>query len=185
MHYHNKKLINLEDVLKAAKSLDVDALSKLCEHYYQHILKFMHYRVGQNDAEDLTGEVFLKVMRSIESQNGNFEAWLYRIARNTIIDRSRYRKIRPEAELNLELSSDVDESKNIEKQVGSAIDIEFALERISDEHRELIVMKFIQGLSNNDIAEATGKTPGAIRIMQFRALKAMNAILKNDRGNHE
>ncbi|MFA7230544.1 MAG: RNA polymerase sigma factor [Victivallaceae bacterium] len=173
------KMIDLEKTLQAARCLNAKAMATLCEYYYYKILKFMYYRVGQNDAEDITSEVFMKVMRSIESQSGNFEAWLYRIARNTIIDKARYRNARPEIELKLEYDEDIDENKNMEKQIGSMLDVEFALGKINDEYRELLVMKFIQGLSNDEIAEITGRSQGAIRIMQFRALKSMRAVLKN------
>ncbi|MDF3129435.1 RNA polymerase sigma factor [Kiritimatiellaeota bacterium B1221] len=167
----------LDKWLKSARRMDSQALSKLCAHYYPKILRFMRYRVGSNLAEDLTGEVIVKIMRSIENQSGRFEPWLYRMARNVIIDHVRYRSVRPETELSEEMSNNLINEKSPDTAVSHHMDIQTALEQVSDEHREFLSLKFIQGLDNHEISEITGQNLNAIRAMQFRALKAMRDVL--------
>ena len=167
----------LSNLLERARVQEPDALAELCAVYYPKILKFMRYRVGPNEADDLAGEVFVKVMRSIGSQTGSFDAWLYRLARNVIIDRVRYHQARPETELSDIMTETVANGKNIHAASTAHMDIESALAMMNEEHRELLTLKFVQGLTNEEIGEITGQNVSAIRAMQFRALKAMRAVL--------
>ena len=170
--------IDLERILPKARALDDQALSELYTHYHPKIVKFIYYRTNPKYAEDLASDVFVKVIRSIPKQHGNFDAWIYRIARNVIIDKGRHLNSRPEAELTQEYAENVEDHKKQQDSVNSAMDIHHALEQLNDEQREFLTLKFIQGLDNNDIADITGKKVGALRAMQFRALKALKDIFK-------
>lgn len=82
-----EKSYNLEEILKKARKLDEEALGVLTREYYPRIFRFFYYRTKtKEDAEDLTSEVFVKVVGAIRKQKGNFEAWLFKIARNLLID---------------------------------------------------------------------------------------------------
>lgn len=173
----------LNTILAKARILDVNAMSALCELYYPKILRFMYYHAGADTADDLTGEVFLKVMRSIDKQTGNFEAWLYKIARNTIIDKARYFNARPEISVDPEIQYQINAAKSNINVTTAAMDVQSALQLLNEEQRELLTLKFIQGLSNLEISEITGKRQGAIRAMQFRALNALRKLLKKEEKN--
>lgn len=168
---------DLEKVLVNAKKYDRQALALICEHYYPKMLKFMYYRVHPSKAEDFTGEVFLKVMKSIGTQNGNFEAWLYKIARNVIIDKARYDKARPEVEVPEDFEQGMTNGKDGTEKIDAAMDINYALSQLNEEQRELVTMKFILGMNNEEICEITGKNPGAVRAMQFRALSSLRDVM--------
>jgi RNA polymerase sigma-70 factor (ECF subfamily) len=170
----------LNAILDKARALDANAMAELCELYYPKMLKFMYYHAGADKAEDLTGEVFLKMMRSIDKQTGNFEAWLYKIARNTVIDKARYSKARPEVSIDPEIQDQMNSSKNLNRKTTAAMDAQSALLLLNEEQRELLTLKFIQGLNNAEISEITGKKEGAIRAMQFRALSALRDLLKKE-----
>lgn len=165
---------DINNLIKKARELDEYALTELYGHYYPKILKFIHYRVHPAKAEDLTSDVFVKVLRSINKQKGNFEAWLYKIARNVIIDKARYSNSRPEVELNQEYSEHIKDAKSVHARIDMEMDIQQALLNVNDEQREFLTLKFIQGLSNKEISEITGQNIGALRAMQFRALKALS-----------
>ena len=167
----------LSSLLERARAQELDALTELCAAYYPKILRFMRYRVGPNEADDLAGEVFVKVMRSIGSQTGSFDAWLYRLARNVIVDRVRYHQARPETELSDAMTETIANGKNAHAARTAHMDMESALAMMNEEHRELLTLKFVQGLTNEEIGEITGQKVSAIRAMQFRALKAMRAVL--------
>lgn len=168
---------DLELLLVKARNGDETALEELCEAYYRDILKFMYYRVSESAAEDLTNEVFLRVMRSIAQQKGRFEPWLYRIARNLIIDRARHLKASPEDEMDDRVSETIGNGSNVSSTTAARMDVHEGLKKLSAEHRELLTLKFIQGLSNREIGAITGQKLGAIRVMQFRALSALKEAL--------
>ena len=71
---------DLDSLLSGARRRSPEALAALCERVYPRVLRYMRYRAGAAHAEDLTEEVFLRVVRSIHRQSGTFEAWLYRSA---------------------------------------------------------------------------------------------------------
>ncbi len=160
-----------------ARRRDKPALAELCAEFYPRVLKFMHYRVGPRFAEDLASEVFLRVVRAIETQSGSFPAWLFRIAANVATDHHRATQARRETAMTeavLESRASGDEPQGA---VARRLDIERAMEQLTDDQRELVTLKFIEGLSNADIAEITGRSPEAIRVLQFRALAAMRQFL--------
>jgi len=163
------------DLLEKARGRDPGALAELYTRYYPKVLKFIHYRIGAQEAEDLTGEVFLKLMGSIDRQVGRFEPWLFRMARNTIIDRVRYRKVRPEDSLE-QAEQEFSDGKNT-PNAGARLDVEQALSLVGEEYRELLVLRFIQGMSAAEIGEITGQSPGAVRGMLFRALSKIRTVL--------
>lgn len=139
----------------------------------------MHYRVGPRHAEDLASEVFLRAVRGIEAQRGSFAAWLFRIAANVAVDHFRAVATRKEGTLG------EGALRGLASSEGPAAaemrhDIQAALARLSDDQRELVALKFIEGLSNAEIAEITGRSLGAIRILQFRALAAMRKFLEHE-----
>lgn len=166
------------ELLEKARARDPEALAELCTFYYPRILKFMRYRVGPSDADDLASEVFVKVMRSIDQQTGRFEPWLYQLARNIIIDRVRYQRVRPETEFAETMQQTQSNEPPSNDAAAAHVDIEGALAQMNDEHRELLTLKFVQGMSNQEIGEVTGQNLNAIRVMQFRALKAMRTALE-------
>ena len=164
------------DFLARVRKREPGALARLYTLYYPRILKYVHYRLGPEEAEDVTGEVFLKLLNSIDTQSGNFEAWLYRLARNAVIDRVRHRNTRREEPLREEAPDPTDQGRGAHSTT-AALDVERALSLVGEEHRELLVLRFIQGLSAAEIGEITGQSPGAVRGMLFRALTKLRMVL--------
>jgi RNA polymerase sigma-70 factor (ECF subfamily) len=106
-------------------------------------------------------------------------AWLYRIATNVVNDYFRSRKSRPEEPMNERIAEGAQaRAADPSTAVGRRLDLEQAMGCLTGEQRELITLKFIQGLSNAEIGEATGRSPEAVRALQFRALSALRENLK-------
>jgi len=165
------------EIIQRAKAYDPDALSTLYERYYQGIYRYVYYRVGSSAlAEDLTADVFVKMLHGIQSysvQGVPFSAWLYRIARNRVIDHMRRQ---PEkADLSLE-------EARVETIASGETTLEQALQRdellkavqvLTDDQRQVIILKFIEDMDNATIAAVMGKTEGAVKSLQHRALDTL------------
>ena len=165
---------------KSRASGDLRALGMIYEYYYPKILKYMYYRSNRENYEDLTLETFQKVIRNIGSQEGNFEAWLYKIAENVVKDfyKSKGSKLRLEGSI-MESDKGSGENSGLTK-TELKIDIYGALDKLDDEKRRIVTLRFIQGLSSEEVAEITGKTPEAVRIMQFRSLIELKKIMTEE-----
>ena len=163
--------------MRAAKAGDASAFGELYERYRDAIYRFCLARTGtSHDAEDLTGDVFVKALQSLDRYQERglpFVAFLYRIARNAAIDRSRTRKqplsvdslvIEPRSTQNVEAEATL----AVERSVMLA-----ALERLKPEHRDVIVMRFIEGYGAIEVAKLLNKTEGAVRTLQHRALERL------------
>lgn len=172
-------------LLERARAREPEALGELCERVYPRVLKYMQYRVSAAHAEDLTEEVFLRLVRSIDQQSGSFHAWLYRVASNVVADWIRRKKLRERVRADPGLLPQRPHEGNPADRVARRLDVADAMAHLTDAQRELVTLKFMQGLSNADIAEITGRTPGAVRILQFRALSTLRQFLSSEERDHE
>ena len=173
---------NLSDEVNAhllakARERNRESLAELCEQFYPKLLKYMHYRVHSSVAEDLAGEVLVRVIRSIDRQTGSFVAWMYKIAANVVADHGRAGKVRREEPMSEHTLETQTAGGDVSADVGRQLDIQSALGKLTGDQRELVTLKFIQGLSNAEVGEVTGRKPEAVRGLQFRALNALRQIL--------
>ena len=172
-------------LLEKARQRDPASLSTLCTRFYPKVLKYMTYRVNVDVAEDLTGEVFVKVIRNIDRQSGSFVAWLYRIAENVVIDFFRAKGARSETAMDDRIEQTVTNGATPHDGVDARLDLQDAVGHLSDDQRQLVTLKFIQGLSNSQIAQIMERSTGAIRVLQFRALSALRDLLGAKEVRHE
>lgn len=169
------------DVVLSTPEGESGAISTIYERYRLDIFRYLYYRVGDKQtAEDLTSEVFIRVVQSNrEDRPGNepVEAWLYQIARNLSID--YYRKMRVRDHVALE-DNLVDDNENvvetIEHNLASDILVK-ALANLSDDQREVIVLRFVNCLPIAQVAQTMHKSDNAIKGLQRRGLIALREIL--------
>lgn len=176
----SEKLVIEEEVLEKARQLEEIALSTLVRKCYPFVFRYFYYRsITREDAEDLTSEVFVRVVNSIKSQKGFFAAWLFSIAKNLLID--YYRKKGKSRETSLEGAEEPFSTpdKN-EKDTLSPDDLRKMLDFLTDEQKEVIILRFIEGNTNEEISKIMNKSTGAIKGLQFRALSALRVILKKE-----
>ena len=172
-------------LIEKVKQGDKEAFGQLYLHYLDSIYRYIFFRVNQEKpvAEDLTQTVFFKAWQGIENfrtEKGNFRAWLYRIAHNCVLD---YYKIHKPAGRVDENVADGKTIETLEEQLDTKDRIEKikrALERVTDEQKTVIILKFIDGFSNQEIAKIVGKHEDAVRALQYRGLERLRQIL-----NHE
>lgn len=177
----------IAEVLDKARRGESGAVATLCAQFYPKVIRYMRYRVGEQAAEDLTGDVFVRVIRNLARQNGSFTAWLYKIAANVVNDHIRELKTNPEVAMDENKpQTEVPASGGSPAQsVGRKLDLEAALGLLTDDQWQLVTLKFVQGLSNEEVAEVLDRTPGAVRVLQFRALSALRELLPEYGVRHE
>ncbi len=170
-------------LIQRAVAGDHAAISALYDRYVDAIYHYALYRIGDmHTAEDITAEVFLRALESLsryDERGVPFVVWLYRIAHARVID--HWRKLHRRTTLPID---DLSEKEMTESD--SALDVDVvqhralraALHQITGEQQEVIVLKFVQGLGNEEIAQVMGKTVGAVKALQRRALEALARLLK-------
>jgi len=171
-------LVDEPQLVSQAKTGDSDAFGKLYDSYLERIYRFVYFRVeDQQTAEDITSQVFLKAWENLgrfQIGGAPFLAWLYTIAHNAVIDYYRTRKVT--AALDDVRLSDPGHAEFVENGIDSAVEMESiktALSTLTDDQRQVLLLKFIDEMSNEEIARHLGKREGAIRALQMRGLKAL------------
>jgi RNA polymerase sigma-70 factor (ECF subfamily) len=177
-----KPLRQDEDELVArAVRRNGEAFTTLYERYIDQVYRYVYYRVGnQADAEDITGEVFIRAWKAIDRykiKGAPFYTWLIKITRNLIIDHYRNQKKHLSLD-NMECAADkntspeaVAESNLDRHRIGAAI------KRLKGEKQKVIRMRFIDGFSYSEIARLLKKSEGAVRVIQCRALNELRGYL--------
>lgn len=166
-------------VVEAARNGDAGALAKICETLYPRVYRYVSYKVDdRRDAEDIAGEVFVRMLGAIRGQTGNLEAWLFRIAGNVLTDHYRKRAIRSgEVELTEEIPGGIDpEAVVLRKLDGDRL--KKGLRALTEEQKETVILRFIMGYEHDEVASIMGRSTGAIRALQFRALAALRDVLE-------
>lgn len=171
-----------EDALVArARRGDAEAFGGLYELHLDRIYRYVYYRVGSaNEAEDLTELVFLKAWEAIrryESRGLPFSAWLYRMAHNAVVD--HYRAARPTTPIDETFDLE-DESQNLVGTLEASVDREElrqAIRRLNSDQQQVILLRFVEELSHAEVARIVGKSEGAVRVIQHRALGVMSRFL--------
>lgn len=151
----------------------------LCELLYPRVYRYVYYRVSnREDQEDITNDVLIKVIQSIPGQKGgSIHGWVYKIASNLVTDYYRRRGVRETVELVEDPNVIVgDDEKTVEQPLMHAA-LREAMTHLTEDQREVITLKFIQGHETGEIAEMLGKSVEAIRALQFRGLVSLRKLL--------
>lgn len=171
----------IEALVEQAKNLDRGALSELCVYFYPKIYRYVFYRVKtREDAEDVTSEVFVRMVKSLSKQKGSFQAWLFRIASNLVIDYYRRSTRQKEALLRVKHSTPLESTQGDTENVFLQQTLQEALRELTQEQQQVVTLKFMEGYDNNEIADILGKSVGAVKALQFRALTNLRRILERE-----
>ncbi|MEK7479075.1 MAG: sigma-70 family RNA polymerase sigma factor [Patescibacteria group bacterium] len=177
------------ELILQAKKGEAEAFGTLYDTYAPAIYRFVLFKVGtKSDAEDVTHQVFLKAWKSMKKYRDEghpFSSWLYRIAQNTVID--HYRSNRSHANIDTLPEDTLSEMPGFEENVDRGLQVEFvrrAIRELDDTGQNVLLMKFVNDLSNKEISATLQKSEGAIRVIQHRALKQLKTILEKHAGNN-
>lgn len=176
-------------LIEQAKMGDGAAFGKLYDQYAKPIYRFIALKVGSKaEAEDLMHEVFMSAWQKLPNftlQGFPFSSWLYKIARNRVIDHYRTKRsnvsIDEELQINESLfavSSTANEAFDL--TINLAL-IKSAMKELTKEQSEVIIMRFVEDLSPQEIAQALNKREGTIRIIQHRAIQKIKKIIDSQK----
>lgn len=171
--------------LRRAKSFDRNALAAIYDEYYQPLYRYIYRQVGEVDTtRDLTSAVFQRFLQALKQSNGPdqyLKAWLYRTAHNVVIDHYRRQKHRQHLPLDEELHLAADDPVRLAERQASAEVVRAALQQLTPDQRQVIVLKFLEGMSNQEAAMVLDKPVSAVKSLQHRALAALQRLLTSDR----
>lgn len=171
--------------VESAKKGDAEAFGKLYDKYLPAIYRYVFLKIShKQEAEDITHHVFLNAwqnMRSYKFQGFPFSSWLYRIAHNAVVDHYRTQKSHISME-SLEIVSEEPQAENVllDTKLDQAFDLQLvktALSKLGHEEQNVLIMKFVNELSNKEISTTLGKSEGAVRVVQHRALKKLKELV--------
>jgi RNA polymerase sigma-70 factor, ECF subfamily len=175
-----------EALIKAVIRGDNQAYGELYNRYFNEVFRYVYYRAASNqlDAEDMTQVVFFRawdVLLKKQPQKYNFRALVYRIAQNLSIDRWRTQKQETSLDETVDNKAQVNASepspdqltlRNEESQKLAA-----AIRELEPNLQNVIICRFINGLSHAETADALGLTEGNVRVLQHRALKRIRIAI--------
>jgi RNA polymerase sigma-70 factor (ECF subfamily) len=181
----NQPAPEIPELVARAKEGDRQAFAQLYRTYLPTVYKFLYYRTNSNKAmaEDMTAEVFLRALRKIGDFNwtgADFGSWLLRIARNLILDNAKSSRARLETVTDEMPEDAAGEARATEDSVMETLQNEGvykAIKQLSPDQRDVITMRFIQGMDVSEVAAAMDKKEGTIRTLQFRGLKTLQKLL--------
>jgi RNA polymerase sigma-70 factor (ECF subfamily) len=170
-------------IVERAQSGDAEAFGELYDRYVEMVFWYVHFRVGSRpQAEDLTSETFFRALRRLDAaswQGRDFGAWLVTIARNLVAEQYKSARFRLEISTADMLSADraQEEPENDVLDAVSGATLLGAVRKLNPEQQECIVLRFLQGLSVGETAEVMGKNDGAVKALQYRAVRRLGRLL--------
>ncbi|CAM3350085.1 sigma-70 family RNA polymerase sigma factor [Stackebrandtia soli] len=174
-------------LVAAAQAGDVEAFGRIYDRYNETVYRFIYFRVGNRQlAEDLASETFLRALRRIASftwQGRDFGAWLVTIARNLVADHfksGRYRLEMATAEIldiDREERSPEGDPESMVCDKLTNITLLRAVQELNPDQQECIILRFLQGFTVAETARAMSKNEGAIKALQYRAVRTLARLL--------
>ena len=168
-------------LLERARAYDAAALGELYDRYAPRVYGYIHRRVGDAFlAEDLTGDVFVRVLQAIRSERlwrTSFRAWLYRIAHNVVVDHYRRQpQGAPVALDEVQLAAGGDRLPDLAQDALDRAWLRGAIRRLTPEQQEVLALRVGEGLTARETARVMFKTTGAVEALQRRALATLRRL---------
>ncbi len=175
-------MIDEASLLQRARERDPAALAAIYDTHAPKIYAYIYRHIRDpHRAEDLTSTVFLKMLESLDKNKfarDRLQSWLYRVAHNVIVDDVRYRQRRPTQTLYDAIESDGEDDPAIlvEKRIKEKL-IWDAIQQLTENQKNVIILRFGEGLTAPQVAQILDKTEEAVRALQRRGLSNLRKIL--------
>lgn len=173
-----------EILIQKAQQGNKEAFGILYKEYFQRIYRYCRVNMYRDElAEDVCQETFVRAWKALPTftfkHGGTFQAFLYRIARNLIIDLSRKKK-----EYSIEYYEEIQTDENYEEAIDrqdSMEKVKRALAKLKDEERQIIILRYFEEISHAEIAKILGIKEGAVRVRTVRLLQKVKGILEHEK----
>jgi RNA polymerase sigma-70 factor (ECF subfamily) len=176
------KVSKEQRLLEQARNFNSQVLAKIYDDYSQGIYRYAMRRLGDRDlAEDCVAETFSRFLSAVHRKRGprnHLQAYLYRIAHNWIID--HFRSTKPEEELVDSIPSGQENPETDAAGRLQKAEIRAAIHELTPDQQQVIVLKYLEGWENGEIAQALRKPVGAVKSLQHRALGALKKRMQNE-----
>ncbi|MCU0464106.1 MAG: sigma-70 family RNA polymerase sigma factor [Anaerolineae bacterium] len=180
--------MNIDSIIDQARHGQREAVSTLYEMFVERIFRYIAYRVDSDaDAEDLTAEVFVKMVEGLPQYTSTgvpFEAWLYRIASARVIDYRRRSNRRPSTDLSDNLSDEGDSPEDHIQNQEEAEGMRRAFALLNGEQQQVLILRIIERKSHQEVADVMGKSVTAVKSIQHRALQVLAGQLGETKVRH-
>jgi RNA polymerase sigma-70 factor (ECF subfamily) len=178
----SKSLRDEESLVRRAQQQDTEAFTRLYEAYFDKIYRYIALRIrNETEAEDMTQQVFMKMLQSISSfkiTGAPFSSWLYRIAHNQMVDFLRQQNKKATVDIEgLPLLDTGDDPQHIMEKQGDIEQLKLATQKLTAAQQEVISLRFACELSIAECASIMGKSEGAIKALQHSAVLALRKAL--------
>ena len=175
-------LSEIDRLVDRAIGGDADAFGRLYDMHVDRVYRHIYYRVGNvADAEDLTQQVFIKAWQAIgryKKMASPFLAWLIKISHNLVIDFYRSNKARTYLDFDILASGPESSPEHLAETHFNQQQVRWAILELPNDQQQVVLMRFIEDFSYPEIAASLGKSEGAVRVTQHRALVRMRKILE-------
>ena len=177
------------ELLRRARELDEAALGAVFDAYYEPVYRYIYHHVHhQAVAEDLAADVFVRLVDQLHAGRGparHLRAWIYRVAHNLVVDDARRLVHRDHEPLQEWTAADEPAVEDLVDGTQSAARVRRALGALTEGQRAVIVLKYLEGLGNREIARVLDTSVGAVKALQHRALAALQRRLAEDQAGSE
>ena len=175
---------NDDQLLTKAKQLDPEALEALHQQFYEPVARYIRFKVSDRQTtEDLSGEVFVRVLEALKRDKAWRESpqgWVMGIARNVVADYYRKRERLTEVKLEADVTATQEANPSQVALLGERKQrLMQAIQQLTDDQRDVILMRFMEGINIEGVAQAINKTPGAVKGLQYRALRALAELMQD------
>lgn len=172
---------NLSETIQKAQNGDKDAFGELYKEYYERIYRYCKVNIYAEDlVQDICQETFIRAWKALptfkQTPEGTFQAFIFRIARNLIIDLSRRKK-----EFTLEHYAEIEDEEDFTEQIDKKDElkkVKSALSKLEDEDRQIIILRYFEEMSHKECAKIIGTKEGALRVRTMRILKKMKELIQ-------
>lgn len=172
---------NLYEAIQKAQKGDKEAFEAIYKEYYRRIYRYCKVNIYLDDlAQDICQETFIRAWKALpgfeQRKDGTFQAFLFRVARNLIIDLSRKKK-----EFTLEEYAEIETEEDFTEQIDKNNDltrVKVALSKLELTDRQIIILRYFEDMSHKECAKIIGIKEGALRVRTARALKKLKDIIQ-------
>jgi RNA polymerase sigma-70 factor (ECF subfamily) len=171
-----------QDLAAALRAHDPDAWQQLFREQYQRVYNYAYLRTSNTaDADDIASNVFAEAARGIERfryQGAPVAAWIFRIAHHETVDLLKRRKRTETTSIHEPATADTLRARDEIAPADEWRDVADAMGKLKQEHRDVLMLRLVEGHSVQEVAALLGKTEGAVKVMQMRALQSLRGKLQ-------